>query len=144
MPINTTTCELCSQDGGEVVFRNASLRVVIVDDADYPGFCRVIWNGHIKEMTDLSMDQRVQLMSAVFTVENAVREVMQPQKINLASLGNMTPHLHWHVIPRFADDKHFPNPVWGAAQQDKPARIEHLQNNWRARLKTLISTYLNA
>jgi diadenosine tetraphosphate (Ap4A) HIT family hydrolase len=34
--------------------------------------------------------------------------------VNLASLGNITPHLHWHVIPRFADDPHFPNPIWAA------------------------------
>jgi hypothetical protein len=40
---------------------------------------------------------------------------MGPGKVNVASLGNMTPHLHWHVIPRFADDAHFPNPVWTEA-----------------------------
>jgi diadenosine tetraphosphate (Ap4A) HIT family hydrolase len=42
---------------------------------------------------------------------------MNPDKINLASLGNVVPHLHWHVIPRFADDAHFPSPVWAQAQR---------------------------
>jgi diadenosine tetraphosphate (Ap4A) HIT family hydrolase len=42
--------------------------------------------------------------------------------MNLASLGNVTPHLHWHVIPRFADDSHFPQPVWGAAQRPAEPR----------------------
>jgi diadenosine tetraphosphate (Ap4A) HIT family hydrolase len=46
--------------------------------------------------------------------------VLQPDKINLASLGNVVPHLHWHVIPRFADDPHFPNPVWGQRLRDHP------------------------
>ena len=41
-----------------------------------------------------------------------------PAKINLATLGNMVAHVHWHVIPRFADDPHFPQPVWGARQRE--------------------------
>ena len=40
-----------------------------------------------------------------------------PTKINLASLGNLVPHLHWHIVARFDWDSHFPQPVWGAAQR---------------------------
>ncbi len=57
-------------------------------------------------------------MKVVFSVETAMREIIQPDKINLASLGNKTPHLHWHIIPRFEDDKHFPNSHWGEARND--------------------------
>lgn len=110
-------CELCEEGGGEVLFRNEQLRIVLVDDAQYPGFCRVIWNAHVAEMTDLQPEQRSVLMKTVCQVESALREVMQPEKINLASLGNMVPHLHWHLIPRFSDDAHFPSPVWAAAQR---------------------------
>lgn len=94
--------------------------MVLVDDPHYPGFCRVILNRHIAEMTDLNENERQRLMKIVFVVEAAVREALRPDKINLASLGNMTPHLHWHVIPRFADDRHFPNPIWGEAKREKP------------------------
>lgn len=45
--------------------------------------------------------------------EQALSAIVQPDKINLASLGNAVPHIHWHVIPRFRDDPRFPNPVWG-------------------------------
>lgn len=110
-------CELCEEGGGEVLFRNEQLRIVLVDDAQYPGFCRVIWNAHVAEMTDLQPEQRSVLMKTVCQVESALREVMQAEKINLASLGNMVPHLHWHLIPRFSDDAHFPNPVWAAVQR---------------------------
>jgi diadenosine tetraphosphate (Ap4A) HIT family hydrolase len=105
-------CELCREDGGEVIYRNDTLRVVLVDDAGYPGFCRVIWNAHVAEMTDLPPADRSVLMRTVCQVETALRDVLQPEKINLASLGNMVPHLHWHLIPRFSDDAHFPNPIW--------------------------------
>jgi diadenosine tetraphosphate (Ap4A) HIT family hydrolase len=110
-------CELCEADGGEVLFRNGDYRVVLVDDAAYPGFCRVVWHEHVREMTSLTTAQRTAVMDAVWRVETALREVMQPDKINLASFGNMTPHVHWHVIPRFADDAHFPNPVWGEVRR---------------------------
>lgn len=109
------TCDLCDSDGGEVLWRNNSLRIVRVKDADYPALCRVIWNTHVKEMTDLSAQEQLQMMRTVFSVEAALRETSKPDKINLASLGNMTPHLHWHVIPRFSDDRHFPQPIWAAA-----------------------------
>lgn len=108
-------CELCEESGGEILFRNEQLRVVLIADANYPGFCRVIWNAHVKEMTDLAIEDRSTLMRAVCQVEAALREVMQPEKINLACLGNMVPHLHWHLIPRFTDDAHFPNPIWATA-----------------------------
>ena len=114
------TCELCEQTGGEVLWRDARLRVVHVNEAGYPGFCRVIWNGHVREMTDLAQDERDHLMRVVFAVEAAVREVLSPDKVNLASLGNVTPHLHWHVIARFRDDAHFPNPIWSAALRAAP------------------------
>jgi diadenosine tetraphosphate (Ap4A) HIT family hydrolase len=114
-------CELCKATGEILLWRGQHCRVILVDDIDYPGFCRVIWNEHVKEMTDLPATMRTEMMNIVFAVESAVREVMHPDKINLASLGNMTPHLHWHVIPRYADDKHFPNPIWGA-----PSRISRV------------------
>jgi diadenosine tetraphosphate (Ap4A) HIT family hydrolase len=121
----TSDCELCVRDGGEVVARTASLRVVLVDDKLYPGFCRVIWNEHVREMTDLSPADRQVLMEAVWQVEEAVREIMQPGKVNLASLGNVVPHLHWHVIPRYRDDAQFPDPVWAAAQRvPEPATLD--------------------
>jgi diadenosine tetraphosphate (Ap4A) HIT family hydrolase len=135
------TCELCSQDGGEVLWRNEKLRVVLVDDAQYPGFCRVIWNAHMQEMTDLPPAERDYLMQAVWQVEAAVRSVMQPDKINVASLGNVVPHLHWHVIPRCRDDAHFPAPVWAAKQREPDAAMLAAR---RAKLPALRAGLLRA
>jgi diadenosine tetraphosphate (Ap4A) HIT family hydrolase len=69
-------------------------------------------------MTDLTENERIRLMKTVFVVERVLRELLAPEKINLGSFGNMVPHLHWHIIPRFADDPHFPNPVFGSRQRD--------------------------
>jgi diadenosine tetraphosphate (Ap4A) HIT family hydrolase len=123
MTDSVAACELCAQTGGEVLHHGDKLRVVLIDDALYPGFCRVIWNGHAREMTDLAPDDRALLMDTVWLVEAALREAMSPDKVNLASLGNMTPHVHWHVIPRFADDAHFPGSTWGPLQRTTPASV---------------------
>jgi diadenosine tetraphosphate (Ap4A) HIT family hydrolase len=134
------TCELCDQIGGTLLWQDETCRVVQVMDAGYPGFCRVIWKDHVQEMTDLSVAEREHLMGAVFAVEAAIRSSLHPDKINLASLGNLTPHLHWHVIPRFKQDKHFPQPIWGAAQRDeKPS----LPLDWQVRLIKSIRTALD-
>lgn len=110
-------CELCNTPGGVVLWESPSCRVIRVEDPYYPGFCRVIWNAHCREMSDLDPAQRHYLMSIVFAVETVVRQLFDPDKINLASFGNVVPHLHWHLIPRYLDDRHFPQPVWGVAQR---------------------------
>lgn len=112
-----TTCELCVAPPAPL-WSNAQFSVILVDDANFPGFCRVIWHEHAREMSDLNAGERQALMDAVQQVELAQRDILRPDKINLASLGNVVPHLHWHVIPRFANDSHFPNPVWGNANRD--------------------------
>jgi diadenosine tetraphosphate (Ap4A) HIT family hydrolase len=114
-------CELCAGPGGQLIHDDGRLRVVAVDEPDYPGFVRVVWNAHVREMTDLSPAERAHLMQSVFAVERAQREVMLPHKVNVASLGNMTPHVHWHVIPRFEDDAHFPAPIWAQRLRSTPS-----------------------
>jgi len=117
-PSPVSGCTLCLQPGGEVMWNDGFARVVLVGDADHPGFCRVILNAHEKEMTGLPDADRARLMELVFVVERTLRELLAPDKINLASFGNVVPHLHWHVIPRFADDPHFPDSVWSARKRE--------------------------
>lgn len=118
------SCELCRDPGGRILWSDGQCRLVRVDDRDYPGYCRVIWNEHRSEMTDLAPAEQRHLMKVVLAAEAALRACLQPDKINLASLGNMTPHLHWHIIPRWRDDRHFPNAIWGEPQRQAPARAD--------------------
>ena len=103
------------------MYDDGRCRVVIADEP-FAGFCRVIWNAHVREMTDLVPADREHLMWIVFRVEAALRALLAPHKINLASLGNLVPHLHWHVVPRFADDSHYPNPIWGPTKREASNR----------------------
>lgn len=116
-------CLFCREPGGPVLHDDGRLRIVVPAEPDYPGFLRVVWSGHVREMTDLSVPDRDHCMHTVFAAEAALRTVLCPDKINLASFGNVVPHVHWHVIPRYADDPHFPNPVWGERRRPTPRAI---------------------
>lgn len=112
-----TDCPLCHPQSERVLWRDQDCRVILVDDPAYPGFCRVIWNTHVREMTDLPPAARAHCMQVVYAAEETLRALLEPAKINLASLGNQVPHVHWHVIPRYADDAHYPDPVWAAPRR---------------------------
>jgi diadenosine tetraphosphate (Ap4A) HIT family hydrolase len=109
-------CPLCLDTGGELLWQNDFARLIFVMENSYP-ICRVVVKRHVAEMTDLPVDERSQLMQLVCKVESAMRASLQPDKINLACLGNMVPHLHWHIIPRWQDDPHFPAPIWASPQR---------------------------
>jgi diadenosine tetraphosphate (Ap4A) HIT family hydrolase len=128
-----TNCSLCKEalkpEEGQLIWRGDDCRIMMVNDPDLPGFCRVIWNHHVAEMTDLSYGQREHLMTLVYAVEEAIRQVMHPHKVNIAALGNMVPHIHWHVIPRYQDDVFFPGSVWSSKTQETPkAALEARKN----------------
>lgn len=131
---NSEPCELCAHKGGVVLWHDEFCRVVrvapvdVAELADYPGFLRVILNRHIGEMTDLSLPERERLMRVVLACEQVVRNLFRPDKINLASLGNLVPHLHWHVIARYRGDRHFPDSIWSRPRREGRGRGPEISN----------------
>ena len=130
-------CPICAAQNEEILLQTPNLRVIAVhNEANAPAFCRVIWQHHVAEMTDLQPAERAELMDVVYKVEAAMRQVLQPEKINLASFGNVVPHLHWHVIARFQDDVCFPAPIWAAAMREATFR---LPENWSSQVKRMLN-----
>lgn len=111
-------CPLCRDTGGLLVAQQAQWRVIRAEEPDFPAFYRVIWQRHAAEFSDLDAAERSTCMDVVLRVEQALRAALAPTKINLATLGNVVPHVHWHVIARFDWDSHFPNPVWGERRRE--------------------------
>jgi diadenosine tetraphosphate (Ap4A) HIT family hydrolase len=130
-------CELCSSPGGELLWANEECRVVLIEGEEaslYAGFCRVIWKAHVAEMSDLDAAQSARLMRVVLATEQALRATVAPDKINLASLGNVVPHLHWHVIPRWRNDSRFPRPIWAPTLREGAVHAAPEQAQLRAAL----------
>ncbi|NGM85914.1 HIT family protein [Parapusillimonas sp. SGNA-6] len=121
-------CPLCRGTAEHMLWRGERVRVISVDDGHFPGYTRVIWHDHVADMTDLPVAHRDELMHIVWQVEQALRDCLEPDKINLAQFGNMVPHLHWHVIPRWRDDSHFPEAIWAAP----PSRSAQQAAFWAA------------
>lgn len=137
-------CPLCEEPGGRLVFEAPGFRVIHAAEEGFPAFYRVVWKDHVAEWSDLAAKDRVLCMDAVVAVEQSLRDALAPAKINLAALGNMVPHLHWHVIARFDWDTRFPAPVWAAAQRDRDlqreaaieVKLEALERDMARRLAT--------
>jgi len=114
-------CPLCAAAGGRLIVQAPRWRLVHADEAGLPAFYRVIWQEHVREFSQLQPADRAACMDVVVAVEQALLRHLQPAKVNVASLGNAVPHLHWHVIARFDWDSRFPGAPWAAPQKPEDA-----------------------
>ena len=111
-------CVLCTQAAGVSLWQDAAWRVIRAEEADFPAFYRVIARHHVAEFSALLAPERLRCMDIVCSIERVLIEQLRPTKINLAALGNVVPHLHWHVIARFDWDSRWPAPVWAPKQKE--------------------------
>jgi diadenosine tetraphosphate (Ap4A) HIT family hydrolase len=136
-------CPLCDETGGALIFSGPFFRVVRADEPGFPAFYRLVWNDHVAELSDLAPVDRRLCIDAVVQVEETLRRVLRPTKINLASLGNAVPHLHWHVIARFDWDSHFPGSPWASALRElapqQIERVERLRPDVEDSLRTILA-----
>ena len=71
-----------------------------------------------KELSDIPFDIKMEMYGLIEDIEIALREFYNPDKINIASFGNMLPHMHWHIIARFKNDPYFPKTTWEEPVRD--------------------------
>ncbi len=110
------SCPLCSSLNENIIYQDNFLRVILVDDI--PGYIRIITQKHIKEFSELSDEEAINLILTVKKIEKVLIDELNPDKVNIASLGNMVPHLHIHIIPRFKNDPWWPGAVFCEKKRD--------------------------
>lgn len=71
-----------------------------------------------KEMSEVPKEIRDEIYMILEIIEKLMIEYYSPTKINIASFGNYLPHVHWHIMARFENDSHFPEPMWGEKQRE--------------------------
>jgi diadenosine tetraphosphate (Ap4A) HIT family hydrolase len=137
-------CPLCDAAGGRLVVQGASWRLVHAAEPGFPAFYRLVWQEHVREFSQVARADRIACMDALVAIEDAMLRHLRPAKVNLASLGNAVPHLHWHVVARFDWDSHFPGAVWAQPQraadpgklQELAGRLPALEEEFRKLLTT--------
>lgn len=90
------------------------------DDQFFPGWTVLVLKRHATELFDLTREERGRLVDEVADVARALAGEFQPVKVNYALLGNLIPHIHWHLIPRLVDDPVPREPVWVVSHPPKP------------------------
>ena len=127
------SCIFCKQGNEHVLYNCDLYRIIVVEDKYYPGYMQIVANKHIKELSDLGRFEAVDIFRAIWQLETRMRDIFKPDKVNIASFGNMVPHLHWHIIPRFEVDRHYPNSIWGEVTHPEylpSAKLYDLHNHF--------------
>jgi diadenosine tetraphosphate (Ap4A) HIT family hydrolase len=96
----------------------------------YHGYCVLASRLHASELSQLDDETRLFFLNEMCILARAIEECFQPRKLNYEMLGNQTPHLHWHLIPRYRGDPDAPHPIWATVERVKDNKAE------RQKLKT--------
>jgi diadenosine tetraphosphate (Ap4A) HIT family hydrolase len=107
--------------------------VLFEDNCYYPWIMLVPMRENVKNMTHLSMEDRLQLMKEIAMGENVINRLFSPDQINTAAIGNLTPQLHVHIIARKIGDPDWPGTVWNSHKlhykfEEKVVLIEKVRN----------------
>ena len=115
-PMDCSACARIARiaDGGnpDFVVSLAESHVTLADEQAYRGYCILLLKDHHEQLDMLPFDRQRRLWDDVTRVASALRKVVAPVRLNYACLGNFVTHVHWHVIPRHADDPEPMNPIW--------------------------------
>jgi diadenosine tetraphosphate (Ap4A) HIT family hydrolase len=108
-------CPLCQPRPDDsdhwILVAKLSVSTLYLDrNQTYRGHCQLIYDGgHVEGLEHLSRDDFARVADDLHHAARAISHACLPDHMNYASLGNVVPHLHWHLVPRYKSD-----PRWGA------------------------------
>jgi diadenosine tetraphosphate (Ap4A) HIT family hydrolase len=94
----------------------------------FTGYCVLMSRDHVTELSQLGAN-RTPFLDEMCLLARGIEECFRPHKLNYELLGNLVPHLHWHIFPRSANDPERLKPVWIALERadTDPAEKARLQ-----------------
>lgn len=119
--MTSTPCPMCDRWQSDAGLRIAELEhsyLILNRDQFFPGYCLLVTKQHQTELFHLDQPARQGLMEEVSRVAQALATCFQPDKLNYELLGNMVPHIHWHLVPRFRSEPLWPRPIWSEPHQE--------------------------
>ena len=115
------TCLMCTKWADEPELRIAELEccyVLLNRDQFFTGYTFLLIKEHMIELFHLDREKLVLVMEEVAAVASALSMLFKADKINYELLGNMVPHMHWHLVPRFRTDQVWPRPIWAMPHEE--------------------------
>ena len=129
-----TDCPMCRRWDDDCDLRVVELEhsfVVLNRDQYFPGYTLLFTRQHVTELFHLDRDVRSGLMEEVSRAAGALFTLFRPDKINYELLGNMVPHIHWHLVPRHASEPLWPRPIWSEPHDELLLSSEEYQERIR-------------
>ena len=120
--ITNTDCQMCHRWQKEPDLQIIELPhsfVTLNRDQFFPGYTLLFTKDHVTELFHLERKVRSSLMDEVSSVAEALYGIYKPAKINYELLGNMVPHIHWHIVPRFSSEPLWPRPIWAQQHEER-------------------------
>jgi diadenosine tetraphosphate (Ap4A) HIT family hydrolase len=118
-----------------------SLIYIEIHNSEIP-WLKIFTHEPRKEFSECSRNERIMIMECLDVIELEMLKYFKPEKINIASFGNMLPRVHWHIMGRFLNDSYFPEPMWGVKQREgdvKMAPLEPFIENLKAVLASRLA-----
>ncbi|MBN2869331.1 MAG: HIT family protein [Campylobacterales bacterium] len=94
-----------------------SLIYIELHESEIP-WLKIFTHAPHKEFSECSRNEKEMIFELLDLIEKEMLAYFKPDKINIASFGNMLPRVHWHIMARFCDDSYFPEPMWGIRQRE--------------------------
>ncbi len=90
---------------------------VEVHESEIP-WLKIFVKRKVREFSACTPEEKQAVWVALDIIEKTMLVYYRPEKINIASFGNMLPQVHWHIMARFKEDSFFPEPMWGKPQRE--------------------------
>lgn len=114
--MSNSNCVLCDPlnkwPKSHIICTLPASTVLLSQDQFFKGWCLVVSNKHIVDLFEQSIEERLHLESDVSKVSKSIVEIFNPNIMNYAVFGNVIPHLHWNVMPRYFNDGLWGAPPW--------------------------------
>lgn len=133
--MTTPPCPMCLRWEVDADLRIAEFEhsyLTLNRDQFFPGYCLLHTRDHQTELFHLDRRVRQGVMEEVSQVAAALAACFQPDKLNYELLGNMVPHIHWHLVPRFRAESLWPRPIWAEPHQELLLAPEEYRNRINA------------
>jgi len=121
-------CQYCTKDRRltEIMIEICPLQVstlYLFREQTHRGRCVVALNAHETELFNLDDETLRRFSKDVAMAAHAVQKAFKPGKVNYAVYGDLVPHLHYHIVPKYRDEA-----CWGKPFELNPSKKKILSD----------------